>query len=284
MPINKETVLNTNALDVVLVQLVSVDDWRVNIARVEHLVRQACEQYPADLIVLPENAMSFGARAQQQLARDPDEVLRTLAELAQRYGTYLVTGSVPLQTRDDGTATDGRLRSASLVFGPRGELCARYDKIHLFDVNVDDAQGGYRESETFEPGNTPRVFPVRNWLCGMSICYDLRFAELYRLLTEQGSELIIVPSAFTAVTGEAHWESLLRARAIENQCYVLAANQGGQHSPQRKTWGRSMVIDPWGRVIAQCGEGEHIVRARLERAVLEKVRSDMPVHSHRRLV
>lgn len=270
-------------LRVALVQMTSTDDWSENLASIKRLLARSPEIQQSELVLLPENALCFGASAMRKLAESPEPMLYALADIAQQYGITLVAGSLPMLTRADGSRTDGRLRSASIVFGPQGERVARYDKVHLFDVDVDDAQGGYRESDTFEPGQQVNTFSVNGWCCGMSICYDLRFPELYAKLRAQGSEVVCVPSAFTAVTGEAHWEYLLRARAIETQSYVLAANQWGQHTPQRRTWGHSMVVDPWGRIIARCKEGEQVITASLERAVIAKVRRDMPVCSHRRL-
>ncbi len=175
------------------------------------------------------------------------------------------------------------MRPACLVFDPRGEMVARYDKMHLFDVQVDDRQAQYSESRSFEPGSRIVCVDAPVGRIGLSICYDLRFPELYRKLLEQGAEILTVPSAFTKVTGEAHWEVLLRARAIENQCFVLAANQGGVHNATRETWGHSMIVDPWGRVLARVESGEGVAVADIDLSALHALRSRMPIQSHRRL-
>jgi predicted amidohydrolase len=169
------------------------------------------------------------------------------------------------------------------VFNPQGERVARYDKIHLFDVKVNDAQSQYSESLSYEAGSELACVEVGEWQLGLSVCYDLRFAELYRQLTALGAQLVTVPAAFTAVTGAAHWEPLLRARAIENQCYVVAAAQGGRHSETRETWGHSMIVDPWGKVLDCVATGEGIAIADIDLALVEDIRSRMPIQQQRRL-
>ncbi|MDX1452507.1 MAG: carbon-nitrogen hydrolase family protein [Oleiphilaceae bacterium] len=282
MPINSVDIPD-QPLHVAAVQMISTDDWQENLRKIK-LMLDSMAQLPAPrLVQLPENALCFGASAQRALAMQPEACLPQLAGLAEYYRCYLQVGSFPMALRGDGAATDGRLRSASLVFGPDGTLLSRYDKIHLFDVDVADAQGGYRESDTFEPGEQIQLCQIEQWCIGLGICYDLRFPELFLNLRAAGCHVLTVPSAFTAVTGEAHWEALLRARAIETQSYVIAANQGGRHSETRETWGHSMVIDPWGKVIAACGKGEGVISAVLEPELLAKVRREMPLQQHRRL-
>ncbi|OGT71655.1 MAG: hypothetical protein A3H44_11220, partial [Gammaproteobacteria bacterium RIFCSPLOWO2_02_FULL_57_10] len=212
-----------------------------------------------------------------------------LREQARQHGIILVAGTMPVVTRPASpngvveTIADGRVRPASLVYSPDGLLMARYDKMHLFDVKVADKQAQYMESRSFEPGSSVVTVATPLGKLGLSICYDLRFPELYRRLLDDGAEIITVPSAFTKVTGEAHWEILLRARAIENQCYVLAANQGGVHNASRETWGHSMIIDPWGNVMARVEKGEGIAIAEIDLDYLHDLRSRMPVQAHRRL-
>jgi nitrilase len=178
---------------------------------------------------------------------------------------------------------DGRVRPASLVFDPQGQITARFDKMHLFDVEVSDKQARYAESDSFEAGDKVVAVDTAVARVGLTVCYDLRFPELYRRLFNERVELISVPAAFTRVTGEAHWEVLLRARAIENQCYIIGAGQGGVHNEKRETFGHSMIVDPWGRVLDVLACGEGTVVADIELDQLHELRRKMPVFSHRRL-
>jgi nitrilase len=215
---------------------------------------------------------------------DASPLQHFLSSQAAQHSLTIVGGTIPLLSRPDGSLIeDGRVRASSLVFNPQGERVARYDKIHLFDVKVNDAQSQYSESLSYEAGSELACVEVGEWQLGLSVCYDLRFAELYRQLTALGAQLVTVPAAFTAVTGAAHWEPLLRARAIENQCYVVAAAQGGRHSETRETWGRSMVVDPWGKVLDCVATGEGIAIADIDLALVEDIRSRMPIQQQRRL-
>ncbi|ABC32000.1 predicted amidohydrolase [Hahella chejuensis KCTC 2396] len=269
-----------------IVQLVSTSDIEHNLARVEHWVAEAANG-GAQLVLLPENFALFESKRSLDIgAAEADAegpIRRFLAGLARRFGVWIIAGSLPCAQRPDGASIDGRVRSACWVFDDSGATVARYDKIHLFDVDVKDAYGAYRESAIFEPGEQVVVIATPWIRIGLSICYDLRFPELFRAMAEQGAELMTVPSAFTYVTGEAHWETLLRARAIENQVYIAAANQGGCHSESRRTYGHSMVIDPWGKVVACLEEGEGVILSTLDKAKLQDVRTSMPVLAHRRL-
>ena len=170
------------------------------------------------------------------------------------------------------------------MFNAQGERVARYDKVHLFDVQVSDAQAQYSESLSYEAGSELACVEVEGCQVGLSVCYDLRFCELYRQLVTLGAQLITVPAAFTAVTGAAHWEPLLRARAIENQCYIVAAAQGGKHSETRETWGHSMIIDPWGVVLDCVNTGEGIAIADIDLARVDDIRLRMPIAQQRRLI
>jgi nitrilase len=199
-----------------------------------------------------------------------------LAEIAQENNIYLVAGSIPLEAKES-----NKVLNTSLVFDPRGKQIARYDKIHLFGFQTETER--YEESETIAPGSQPGQFQITinavDWRFGLSICYDLRFPELYRAL---GSvDCHIVPAAFTYTTGKDHWEILLRARAIENQCYVLSSAQGGTHLNQRRTWGDSMLIDPWGQVLTHLPEGEGFITGMLSKDKLKEVRSKLPALKHR---
>ncbi len=178
----------------------------------------------------------------------------------------------------------GRVRTACHVIDSDGEVVARYDKIHLFDVDLDDSQGSYRESATFEPGEAVVCVNTPLGRLGLSVCYDLRFPEIYRALQQQGAELLAVPAAFTELTGQAHWQVLLRARAIENQCYVIGSAQGGRHSPTRVSWGHSQIVDPWGGVLAECGgPAPGLAVAGRDAGEQARLRRRMPVGRHRRL-
>ncbi len=278
---------------VAVVQLVSTEDVQRNLRATEALIGKAAAA-GAKLILLPENfAVLDGGPLSQFAEREGDGTALLqgfLREQAIRRQVFLVAGTMPMATRplrsgetEVQTINDGRVRPASLVYDPAGEVIARYDKMHLFDVQVEDKQAQYSESESFEAGDQVVWADTPMGRLGLSICYDLRFPELYRRLLGGGAEILTVPSAFTKVTGEAHWEVLLRARAIENQCYVLAANHGGVHNAKRETFGHSMIVDPWGRVLAQVDKGEGFACAQIDLDALHELRAKMPVQSHRRL-
>lgn len=278
---------------VAVVQLVSTEDVQRNLRATEALIGKAAAA-GAKLILLPENfAVLDGGPLSQFAEREGDGTALLQGFLRQQAITkqvFIVAGTMPMATRplrsgetEVQTINDGRVRPASLVYDPAGEVIARYDKMHLFDVQVEDKQAQYSESESFEAGDQVVWADTPMGRLGLSICYDLRFPELYRRLLGGGAEILTVPSAFTKVTGEAHWEVLLRARAIENQCYVLAANHGGVHNAKRETFGHSMIVDPWGRVLAQVDEGEGFACAQIDLDALHELRAKMPVQSHRRL-
>ena len=261
---------------VAAVQLVSGGDVDANLATAEPLIAQAVEQ-GARLVVLPEYFGILGARATDKVAvRERDGEGRQqsfLARVARTHRIHLVGGSVPIATGDP-----TRVRSALLVYDPEGERVARYDKIHLFAFAQGDE--AYDERRTIEPGAEPVAFETPCGTVAASICYDLRFPELYRRFRDLA--LIVAPSAFTATTGAAHWHLLLRTRAVENQCYVLAAAQGGTHPNGRRTYGHSALVDPWGRIVAEhSDEGAGIVVGDVEPARIAEVRSQLPALSHR---
>jgi nitrilase len=259
------------------IQLVSGPRVADNLAAAGPLVAEAVAQ-GADLVVLPEYFPIIGAadadrvRARENFGAGP--VQSWLADTARAHGIWLVAGSIPL-TAD---AAD-KMRNASLVFDPSGACVARYDKVHLFGF----AQGGesYDEAGFIEPGARPVAVDTPFGRIALSICYDLRFPELYRSLG--AVDLILVPAAFTETTGRAHWEILLRARAIENQCYVLAAGQGGRHENGRMTHGNSMIIDPWGEILDRKVKGPGIVIADLEHERIADIRGRLPALAHRKL-
>ncbi len=268
-----------------VIQMVSGRDPSANLAAAARLLADAAKQ-GAQLAVLPENFAVFSAADVQVHAEQAGDehapFQQFLAQQARQHGLWLVGGSIPLRAdSDDG---DARIFSSCLVYAPDGSLRARYDKIHLFDVDVADAQGRYRESHHFRPGSRVVTVDTPFGRMGLAICYDLRFPELFRALAaEQGAEIFVLPSAFTRVTGAAHWEILLRARAIENGCFLLAAGQGGQHDARRETYGHSMMIDPWGEVLALHESGDGVAVATLSAARLADIRAKLPVLQHRRL-
>jgi nitrilase len=267
------------------VQMVSAPDLATNLASAARLVGQAADR-GAELVVLPEYFCLMGLRDSDKLAiaEAPGDgpIQQTLAGLAREHDIWLIGGTLPLRVAGDTT----HATNTCLVFDPQGQQAARYDKVHLF--RYDDGERRYDEAATLNAGDLPVALDTRSRAgvarrVGLSVCYDLRFPELYRSLMRPPCDLLVVPAAFTYPTGEAHWELLLRARAVENQCYVLASAQGGQHANGRRTWGHSMVIDPWGRVLDQLPEGEGVVLAEIDDAVLTKVRTQLPALQHRRL-
>ena len=262
-----------------VIQMNTRDDVHTNLDAAARLLKQAVGE-GAQLAVLPENFAFMGARENDKLAHAEDPgrglIQDFLSKTAQTLKLWIVAGTMPLK------APDGRVFAANLVFDASGAQVARYDKIHLFDVAVGDET--YRESASIAPGAVRTVVmgtPVGR--VGLSVCYDLRFPELYRALAAQGAEILCVPSAFTARTGAAHWEVLLRARAIENQCHVLAPGQCGTHPGGRKTHGHSMIVDAWGTVLAQKSDGEGAVVAEISRTQRDELRQTFPVLKHRRL-
>jgi predicted amidohydrolase len=261
-------------------QLNSNDDVSRNLAVVDAEVARA-RSLGADLILLPENfAFMGGTDAQRREVAEPIDgdgpILRSLRRLAREHRVHLIGGGFPERTADP-----NRPHNAAIVLDPEGETRAVYRKIHLFDVNVGDGQN-YRESEAVTPGDQVVVVEVGPIRVGLSICYDLRFPELYRRLVDQGATLIVVPAAFTLVTGKDHWHPLLRARAIENQSYVLAAAQWGTHPKGRMTFGKSLLVDPWGDVIAQATEGVGVLVGEVDPARIAAVRASLPSLTHRR--
>ncbi len=275
-------------------QMVSGPDVGENLAVAAELIAEAASR-GAGLVLLPEVFAALEGepmRSHGEREGAPDAPIQSfLAEQARRHGIVLVGGTAPLSSRpgkseaDPGHLVgDGRVRAASLVYGASGEPLARYDKIHLFDVVVEDRQARYSESLSYEAGSEVVCVETAAGRVGLSVCYDLRFPELYRQLFRLGAEIITVPAAFTAVTGAAHWESLLRARAIENQCYLVAAAQGGRHGPDRETWGHSMIVDPWGEILAELGKGPGVAMAEFDLQHLRAIRRRMPVADHLRLI
>ncbi|ABZ78373.1 Nitrilase/cyanide hydratase and apolipoprotein N-acyltransferase [Shewanella halifaxensis HAW-EB4] len=235
------------------------------------------------LVVLPECCLLFGGQESQQLQYAVDakdsKLKHDLAKLAALYRVVMVAGSIPI------LAEDGRVYNRCYVFDADGSILGQYDKLHLFDVEVSDGTKQYRESDAFCPGKQIVVVDTPMGKLGLAICYDIRFPDLFRALREAGAEMIAVPAAFTKVTGEAHWQVLLQARAIETQCFVLGAAQWGQHNQgSRETWGQSMIVGPWGNILAQKAQGTGWIQAEIELQSLQELRAKMPVMTHNRFV
>ena len=262
------------------VQMCSGHDVAANLLAAGQWLRLARDA-GSELVVLPENfALMARSSADRLLHAEEDHkgpIQESLSRWCRELGLWLVAGTIPLRC-----AHPTKVRAACLVFDDRGERVARYDKIHLFDVEL-SAKERYVESDGFEPGTAPVVVATPFGKLGLAVCYDLRFPELFRALLDSGAEMISLPAAFTVATGQAHWEVLVRARAIENSCYVVASAQAGQHDNGRATYGHSMIVDPWGTVIHCQPAGTGIVSGRFEHEWVEAVRRRLPSITHRRL-
>ncbi len=273
--------VNTLELKIASIQMVSTPNLNENLDLAARLIKAASDS-GSKLVVLPEYFCLMGLKDTDKVnvreAVGSGPIQERLAAIAQENNIYLVAGSIPLEAQES-----NKVLNTSLVFNPLGEQIARYDKIHLFGFQTETER--YEESETIAPGSQPGQFQITinevDWRFGLSICYDLRFPELYRSLGEVDCH--IIPAAFTYTTGKDHWEILLRARAIENQCYVLSSAQGGVHINQRRTWGDSMLIDPWGQILTNLPQGEGLITGTLSKDKLNEVRSKLPALKHRRL-
>ncbi|KTD39283.1 nitrilase [Legionella nautarum] len=261
---------------VAVVQMISSASVKSNLKKVEDFFIDA-KGKQADLLVLPENFAFMGMKENDKLAIAENygegEIQDRVRQLAKRYDLWAIAGTLSIK------APNKKVKSSCLVFDNNGLCAARYDKIHLFDVRVSE-QEAHQESATVDRGDELVVVDTPVGKVGLSVCYDLRFPELYRQLVQRGAELLSIPSAFTAVTGVAHWEVLLRARAIENLSYVVASNQGGQHENGRQTYGHSMIIEPWGKVVAQQETGEGIITADIDLQRLQQLRQQFPSNEH----
>ena len=273
--------INTLELKIASIQMVSTPNLNENLDLAARLIKAASDS-GSKLVVLPEYFCLMGLKDTDKVnvreAVGSGPIQERLAAIAQENNIYLVAGSIPLEAQES-----NKVLNTSLVFNPLGKQIARYDKIHLFGFQTETER--YEESETIAPGSQPGQFQITvngiDWRFGLSICYDLRFPELYRALGEVDCH--IIPAAFTYTTGKDHWEILLRARAIENQCYVLSSAQGGVHINQRRTWGDSMLIDPWGQILTNLPQGEGLITGTLSKDKLNEVRSKLPALKHRRL-
>ncbi len=263
-------------LRVACVQFCSSGSKAENLERMEPLVARAAAT-GADLVLLPEKWNGIGTHEIILDVAEPldsGESVGAMSAWAKQHGITLVGGSI-VESREGRE----KLSNTCVVFDAEGEIAATYRKIHMFDVEV----GGhvYRESDSEEPGEGPMSCEVEGWRLGLTVCYDLRFPELYRILAVEGADIVTVPAAFTLYTGKDHWELLLRARAVENQCFVAAANQWGVHEGGKASYGRSSIIDPWGVVLAQAPDEDAVISAELDRAHMERIRRSLPSLANR---
>ena len=267
---------------VAAIQMASGPNVKANLAEAEKLIKIAVQQ-EAELVVLPENFAIMGMTETDKvkIAEEFGSGLLQdyLKEQAIKHQIWLVGGTIPLCSEEA-----GKIYAACLLYNPEGELVARYDKIHLFDVNIESSNESYTESETISPGNEVVVVDTPFGRLGLAVCYDLRFPELFRAMVDQKMEICALPSAFTSITGKVHWESLLRSRAIENLSFIIAADQGGYHVGGRETHGDSMIIDPWGLVLNRLPHGTGVVVAEIDLVKLEHTRKMFPTLEHKRFV
>jgi predicted amidohydrolase len=269
----------SSSLAVAAIQLTSTPDVDASLSSALHYLEEAASA-GADLAVLPENFGFLGSeKAKLAYAQSIEEgsFVAPLRELAAKKGMGIIAGGMPEKGPDD-----ERVYNTAVFIGRSGEVAGSYRKIHLFDIDL-AGKVSYKESAAVLPGTEPMVVEFEGWKVGLSICYDLRFPEMYRSLVDQGAHILTVPAAFTLQTGRDHWEVLLRARAIENQCYVIAAGQVGEHLKGRASWGQSCVIDPWGTILQQAPDAEGITVATIDRSELQRIRTQLPCLEHRRL-
>jgi predicted amidohydrolase len=266
---------------VAAIQMASGPNVDANLIEAGRLIASATKQ-GAKLVVLPENFALMGNSDSDLLKikeEDGEGIIQDfLSKTAAKHSVWLVGGTVPI-----GCSDSELVRSACLVYNDKGECVARYDKIHLFDVELLESNENYTESKTIQPGSETVVVETPFGKLGLAICYDVRFPELFRQLLDKGAEIIAIPAAFTAITGKAHWESLIRARAIENLCYVIAAAQGGYHISGRETHGDSMIVDPWGTILDHLPSGSGTVVAKIDDERLSSIRKHFPAINHRRM-
>ncbi len=268
------------------IQFTSARDYEPNIRVVSDLVRRARDG-GADFVLTPENTGLTEpiGKLRREKARDEANhpVLAALGEVARETGVWLLIGSLAVDLSGESGTAEGerRLANRSYLVDPSGAVVARYDKIHMFDVDLVGGES-YRESNAFRPGGRTVLAETPWGILGMTVCYDLRFPQLYRALAQAGADFLAIPSAFTVPTGRAHWQVLMRARAIENGCFVFAPAQWGEHAEGRRTYGHSLIVDPWGAVLADAGEGVGIITARIEVDAIAKARRMVPSLQHDR--
>lgn len=265
---------------VAAIQMASGPNVGANLLDAERLIGQAVKQH-ARLIVLPENFAIMGKTEKYKLEvseQDADGVIQDfLSRQAAMHNVWIAGGTIPIKAK-----SGGRVRAACLLMDAKGKQVARYDKIHLFDVTLDKGREQYCESQTIEPGDQVVVTDTPLGRIGIAVCYDLRFPELFRYMLNEGVEIVVIPAAFTALTGKAHWNVLVRARAIENLCYVVASAQGGRHVNGRETYGNSMIVDPWGKILDRLSRGPGVVVADIDRKRMTELRRSFPAIEHRK--
>jgi nitrilase len=263
------------------IQMASGTNVSANLIEVSRQILSAA-QAGAKLIVLPENFAIMGLQDTDQVKIAENDgigpIQDFLSEQAKKNKVWLIAGTIPLKSDDE-----DKIYAASLVYNDNGERVSRYDKIHLFDVHLEATSETYKESETIDAGNQAIVVDTPFGKIGLAICYDLRFPELFRQLALQDAEIIVLPAAFTAITGKAHWEVLIRARAIENLCYMVASAQGGYHVNGRETHGDSMIVDPWGSILDHLPQGSGYVIAEVELENVKSIRKNFPALQHRKI-
>jgi predicted amidohydrolase len=270
--------MNAGSFSAALIQMRSSLTPGANIDDAVRMIGEA-KAAGADYVLTPEMTNILAAKREQLFAviaeEESDNALATLRELARQFGFYIHIGSLAIRISHD------RAANRSFLVDPKGDIAARYDKIHMFDVDLAGGES-YRESRNYRPGDSAVLADLPWGRLGLTICYDLRFPALYRALAEAGATMLSIPSAFTKQTGDAHWHVLVRARAIENGCFVFAAAQGGKHENGRDTYGHSLIVDPWGRIIAEGGTEPGVVMARIDPAEVTKARARIPSLQHGR--
>lgn len=263
------------------IQMASGPNIQANFDEASSLINEAVTK-GASLVVLPENfalmAMTEAERVKEAEQPGQGIMQNFLSAQSQKHGIWIVGGTIPMKSD-----VPGKARAVCLLFNDQGEQVARYDKIHMFDVLIQDSDESYTESETTDAGDETVVVDTPFGRMGLAVCYDLRFPEMFRSMSDQGMDICVLPSAFTAITGKSHWEPLVRARAIENQCYMVAPGQGGFHINGRETYGNSMIVDPWGNVLNRLASGTGAVIAEIDNEFLANTRKNFPVLKHRRL-
>lgn len=273
--------MSTEPLKAAAIQLATGTNIGANLLEAEKLAAAAAKD-GANLIVFPENFAFMGNSCKEMTPlceTDGDGPLQDfLSQTAKKLGVWLVGGTIPMEANDA-----SKMRAACLLYNAQGERVARYDKAHLFDVNLVETNEEYIESDSIEPGDKVVVVDTPFGRLGLAVCYDLRFPELFRAMLDKGAEIITLPSAFTAITGKAHWEVLVRARAIENLAYVIASAQGGFHINSRETYGHSMIVDPWGSILAEQQRGNGYIMATLNPEFQHSTRRNFPCIDHRKL-
>ena len=264
------------------IQMASGPNISANLNEVYRLVNGAVTQ-GAKLVVLPENFAFMGRQDRDMITaaddiEQPGEILNFLSRIAREFDIWILGGTIALKSTQA-----NKVYAASLLYNHQGEIVARYNKMHLFDIDLGEKHGAYQESAIIEAGNEIVVTDTPFGKIGIAVCYDIRFPELFRRMQQQGMQILLLPAAFTQITGKAHWEIVNRSRAIENLCYVVAANQGGFHVNGRETHGNSMIINPWGKILDQLPKGSGFVMADINLGELNKTRKNFPVLKHRRL-